>query len=147
MAFRPPKPTSWFLRAGEAVLPFVLRKVYGIVSVRYEDAELERLRKLLNERILITPNHPTNAEPAVMFDLAKRVRKPFYYLSNREAFDRAWGLFGFILQSSGAYSIIRGAPDRESFKMTRRLLTEGTNQLVIFPEGEVYSQNDTLLPF
>ncbi len=135
------------MKVCEALLPYVMRKAYGITSVRFDDVELSHLKARLGERLLFTPNHPTNAEPAVMFDLAKRLEKPFYYLSNRESFDRGWGLFGFLLQKCGVYSIIRGAPDRESFKMTRRVLTGAGNQLVIFPEGEVYSQNDSLLPF
>lgn len=130
-----------------ATLPTLLKRGYRIESVHYDDAEVERLRSLVDERVLITPNHPTHAEPIIAFHLAKKVGKPMYYLSNREAFDFAGGLFGFLLQRVGAYSILRGAPDRESFKMTRKILSEGPNHLVIFPEGEVYSQNDSLLPF
>lgn len=128
-------------------LGLVLKHVYDIVDVQFDPSESERFKGLLGERVLLTPNHPTHAEPAVLFELSKRARKPFYYLSNREAFGFAWGLFGFVLQRCGAYSIIRGAADRESFKTTRRILSEPGNQLVIFPEGEVYSQNDSLLPF
>lgn len=128
-------------------LPMLLKRGYRIVSVEYVDSEVERYRGLLDRRVLLTPNHPTHAEPVIALHLSKMVRKPFYYLSNREAFAFAWGLFGFILQRVGAYSILRGAPDRESFKTTKRLLSEGPNHLVIFPEGEVYSQNDSLLPF
>jgi hypothetical protein len=47
----------------------------------------------------------------------------------------------------GAFSVVRGTADRASFRMTRQLLTQPTSKIVIFPEGEVYSQNDTILPF
>ena len=36
---------------------------------------------------------------------------------------------------------------RESFRTTRELLAADGGRVVIFPEGEIYSQNDTLLPF
>jgi 1-acyl-sn-glycerol-3-phosphate acyltransferase len=144
--FRPPKPSAPVLWLAEVLLPTVLKRGYGIVSVRYEPEELERLRNL-PAPVLLTPNHPTHAEPAVMFHLAKTLGQRLRYLSNREAFGFAWGLFGFLLQRCGAYSIVRGAPDRESFALTRRLLSTEPARLVIFPEGEVYSQNDTLLPF
>ena len=41
----------------------------------------------------------------------------------------------------------RGSVDREAFRTTRRLLAEGTHPLVIFAEGEISRQNDTVLPF
>jgi len=43
--------------------------------------------------------------------------------------------------------VVRGTIDRESFRYTRSLLAKPKTKLVIFPEGEVYSQNETLLPF
>lgn len=147
LAFKPPKRSGLMLAIAHLTLPTVLKRGYGIVNIRYSDDEVARFRKLLSDRVLITPNHPTHAEPAIAFQLANKVGKPMFYLSNREAFGFAWGLFGFLLQRVGAYSILRGAPDRESFKMTKSLLADGPNQLVIFPEGEVYSQNDSLLPF
>lgn len=147
LGFKPPKRNALFLALANRALPTVLKRGYGIVSVRYDEQEVLRFRSILHESVLLTPNQPTHAEPAVMFDLAKRAGSTFYYLSNREAFGFAWGLFGFVLQRCGANSIVRGAPDRDSFKMTRKLLSEEGNRLVIFPEGEVYSQNDSLLPF
>src|SRR5262249_19790639 len=63
-----------------------------------------------------------------------------------EVFDWDHGLNGWWLQHMGCYSVVRGAVDRESFKMTRELLTHGKKKLVLFPEGEISRQNDTLLP-
>lgn len=147
LPFKPPKPSRFWLGVTHFFLPLLLRRGYRIVFVDFVEEEIARFRTILNERVMLTPNHPTHAEPVVVFHLAKKVDKPMYYLSNREAFGFGWGLFGFLLQRIGAYSILRGAPDRESFKTTKRILSEKPNQLVIFPEGEVYSQNDSLLPF
>lgn len=148
MPFRAPRPSSFVIRQCTRLLPRIMRKGYGIESVGYQDAELRRLQELIKEhRVLITPNHPTHAEPVVLFHLSRQIETDFYYLSNRESFDRYWGLFGWLLTRTGAYSILRGVPDRESFKFTRKVLAERIAPLVIFPEGEVYSQNDSLLPF
>lgn len=147
MPFRGPRPSRLVIDLCSKFLPQILDRGYDIVSVNYRAGEVERLKELLDHRVLITPNHPTHAEPVVMFHLSRQVQTDFYYLSNREAFDRAMGLFGWLLSRNGAYSIVRGAPDRDSFKFTRRVLSEKLAPLVIFPEGEVYSQNDTLLPF
>lgn len=83
----------------------------------------------------------------MVFDLSRVCGDRFFYLANREGFDRMGGVFGWVLQRMGAYSIVRGTIDRESFRMSRKLLSQGANRLVTFPEGEDYSQNDSLLPF
>lgn len=145
--FRPPKPNWLLLSLGRIVTRPALRWIYGIVRIEYTAEDLRGFGALGTDRILLAPNHPTNAEPVVMFHLSGVVRRRFYFVSNRESFDRVFGLFGKLLQSWGAYSIVRGAADRESFKFTRKLLAAQASKLVIFPEGEVYSQNDTLLPF
>jgi hypothetical protein len=145
--FRPPRPSGPAIGLGKLVVPAALNWGYGVVSVEYRDEEVDRLRRLSGERVLLAPNHPTTLEPVILFHLSRRVRDRFYYVANREAFDRWRGLLGLIRQLCGAYSIVRGTADRESFRMTRRLMSESPVRLVIFPEGEVYSQNDSLLPF
>src|SRR5260370_23998012 len=57
------------------------------------------------------------------------------------------GQWGWLIQRLGAYSIHRGLPDRQSLRMTRRLLAEMDRKVVIFPEGETYEHNDALIPF
>lgn len=147
MPFREPRPNRAVIAVCRKLLPTILRRGYGIVEIDYRPGELRELRSKLEERVLLTPNHPTHAEPAILYDLSREVGRDFAYLSNRESFERAWGLFGWLLRRNGAYSIIRGAPDRDSFKFTRHVLADHVAPLVIFPEGEVYSQNDSLLPF
>ena len=145
--FRTPKPKPPVIAMAKLICPMVLKRTYGIQRVNYRKEDLELLRNLRNERVLLTPNHPTTAEPAIMFHLSAQVRESFYYVANRESFNEWRGLFGWILQSCGGYSVMRGVPDRESFRTTRKLMSESSSKLVIFPEGEVYSQNDSLLPF
>jgi len=144
--FIPPEPTPWVHAAARLTMPLWMSRL-GIVGVDYDPADLERLRSLAAERVLLTPNHPTNQEPALLFHLSCAVRKPFFYLATRDSFDQFWGLWGNIIRRVGAYSVVRGATDRASYKVTRELLATRGAHLVVFPEGEVYSQNDTLLPF
>ena len=47
----------------------------------------------------------------------------------------------------GVYSVVRGAVDRDSFRMTRETLAKGGRKLVIFGEGEISHQNETIMPF
>ena len=147
MDFRPPHLSPALLRFVFRLLPLLLRRGCDVSEVEISPADLALIKSLSAHRLLITPNHPTNCDPALLFALSKAADMPFHYLACRENFDALLGLWGMIIERLGAYSVVRGTADRESFRMTRDLLAENGGKVVIFPEGEVYSQNDTLLPF
>ena len=135
------------VRLWYAVLPWALRRFCQVEAVDIPPTDAARLQSLRGERLLIAPNHPTDRDPALLFALARAADAPFHYLACRETFDGFGGLWGRIIQRLGAYSVLRGTADRESFRATRALLSAPAGKVVIFPEGETYSQNDTLLPF
>jgi len=145
--FLPPKRNLDVVRRWNRILPSFMRRYCGIESIDVPPDDLARLRALDGRRMLITPNHPTPDDPIMMFGLSRLADMPFHYLAAREIFDDVKGLKGRALQSLGAYSVVRGTPDRGSFRATRELLAADGGRVVIFPEGEIYSQNDTLLPF
>lgn len=144
--FKPPKLNGLVLGIANCFLPIALR-ARQVVGVQFQESDLAKLRALRDERLIILPNHPTNTEPAILFKLGRKVNQPFHFVACREAFDHIGGFWGWLIQRLGAYSLVRGALDRQSFDMTKKLLAEEGSKLVIFPEGEVYSQNDSLLPF
>ncbi len=145
--FRPPRLNRTTVKFCWAVLPFILRRFGDIVAVDVPPEDRVRLKALAPERLILTPNHPTIYEPFALFALSRIARMPFHYLANRETFDDHWGLSGWLIQRLGGYSVVRGTADRESFRATRAILAAPAGKVVIFPEGEIYSQNDTLLPF
>jgi len=144
--FRPARASALVSACAGVLLPEALRH-RRVERVEISDEDIARLKSLENERVVITPNHPTNTDPALIFQLSRRAGIPFNYLCCREAFDGWNGYWGWLIQRLGAYSVVRGTIDRESFRYTRALLAKPKSKLVIFPEGEVYSQNDSLLPF
>ncbi len=144
--FRPPKNNRLFIWVVKRVAGIMLRRVPKIVEVDVKEEDLRRLRELKNHRVVLTPNHSGEKEPYILFYLSKILREEFYYLTAKEVFERNI-LEGWLIQRLGAYSIIRGAVDRHSFRMTRQLLGEGKGWLVIFPEGTACGQNDTVMPF
>ncbi len=144
--FIPPKPNavlrSLLFNSAPVLLPLL-----GIAGVEYDSEELERLRALAPHTVLFTPNHPTLGEPVVMFHLSCKVEQEFYFMTAREVFKEYFGIYGWVIQHIGGYSLERGTIDRESFRKTREILAKRGAKLVVFPEGEVHLQNGTLLPF
>jgi hypothetical protein len=144
--FVPPKPTPWLRSTLVKLSPRIL-PLLGISGVEYDEADLAKLREIAPYTAMFTPNHPTLSEPVVMFHLSGTLEQPFYFVTAREVFKQAFGVYGWVIQHVGGYSLERGTVDRVSFRLTRELLGQKGNKVVIFPEGEVHLQNGTLLPF
>jgi len=51
------------------------------------------------------------------------------------------------MQGYGAFSIDREGSDKQSMKEAIRILKEGEHAMTIFPEGNVYLNNDRITPF
>jgi hypothetical protein len=121
-----------------------MKTVRRIVRVHVPETDWPRLESLRQGRAILSPNHPTTNDPLIAFFLSRRLGEPFNYIACRENFR---GPFGWLIQRLGAYSVLRGLPDRESMRMTRHLLAERDRKVVIFPEGETYEHNDVTIPF
>lgn len=115
-------------------------------SIKIMDGALERFAKLKGKHTMVCPNHSNRHDPQIMFSFGVKAGEYFNFVAAREVFDYDHGVNGWWLQHLGTYSVVRGAADRESFKTTRRILSEGPKKLVLFPEGEISRQNDTIMP-
>lgn len=144
--FRPPLDSPLLISLMKLVFPIYMKTALHDTAVQVVDGGLEKFAELKGQRALICPNHSNRHDPAVMFELSRLTGENFNFVAAREVFDWYHGLNGWWLQHMGTYSVVRGAPDRESFKTTRRILSEGKKKLVLFPEGEISRQNDTLMP-
>ena len=143
--FKPPKPNALFIRVAQSLVPLVLRGPLKISKFVIDPESLQQLRGIANCPTVLVPNHADYADASIMFTLSKRLGDQFYYMCARETFiDR---IRSFFMQRFGVYSVARGRVDRESFRTTRSLLAEGKHPLVVFAEGEISRQNDTVLPF
>lgn len=145
--FRPPKNNRVLIwLAKQFAVPFLLHHDFRVKEVELKEEDLGRLKELKGERVVLTPNHSGGKEPYILFHLSKILGQDFNYLSAKEVFEEH-SPWGWLLQGVGVYSIIRGAPDRNSFRMTQKLLIEGKRWLVIFPEGLACGLNDAVMPF
>ena len=146
-AFLPPKNSPLVERLVKLILPWLFRGPMKGLRVVVPEADLARLKAIKGKRMLLLPNHPSPEDPYILFDLSRQLDESFNYVAAREIFDHDYGARGWVLQHCGSYSIIRGKADRESFMMTKELLIAGMRRLVIFIEGEVSNENDTVIPF
>ena len=147
--FKPPKLNATAIQVAKALMPFVDRLYLKGLKLDLDAESIARLKTAHGHSAVLVPNHSARVDPIVMFLLSKQLSQQYYYMTARETFDK--GKFGdlrsFLLQRFGAYSIVRGTADRNAFRTTRELLSEGNSHLVIFAEGEISRQNDTVMRF
>ena len=147
--FKPPKLNTTVIQVAKAIMPLVNRLFLKGLTLDVDSESIARLKMIDGHPTVLAPNHAARADPIVTFLLSKQVSQQYYYMTARETFDKGkfGGLRSFLLQRFGAFSIVRGTADRNAFRTTRELLSEGSWPLVIFAEGEISRQNDTVMRF
>lgn len=138
-------PALWFT---DLTLPVLNKMLHNLESIEISETDQKTLKTFQKERLLYISNHPTTKEPGIAYHAANIMGSRFHYMAAREVFEWGFGFVGDFIQSIGAYSVLAGAPDRESLKASREILATPGGKLALFPEGEPTSgMNDTLLPF
>ena len=130
----------------DAMMPLA-KRIAGIENISIEYVPGVDIGNVFASPVLIVANHPTNMDPILLRTLGTSVGIRFNYLACREGFDGLHGAWGWAAQRIGAFSIVRGTVDRDSFRFTTNLWVEDSARIVVFPEGEVGAFNDKLLPF
>ncbi|MBL1216825.1 MAG: 1-acyl-sn-glycerol-3-phosphate acyltransferase [Planctomycetes bacterium] len=149
-----PRPGRWEARLSpfwvKLLRPIRLRKQWNEQRVaEIEVRHLDRLATVVHEGrgVMITPNHPGHADAYAMYEAADQLRWPFYFMSAWQVF-AAQGVIGrWSLRVHGCFSIDREGADRQAFRTAIEILQDKAFPLVVFPEGEVYHQNDRVTPF
>lgn len=144
--FYPPKSNRFVIWLVQSRIRSTIRRKLRVTEIDISDDDLEQLRRLKRERCLLTPSHSGGFEPHIIMYLSKLLGDSYNYVAAMELFKKS-PINRWLMPRMGVYSIIRGAVDRPSFSMTRKLLAAGERWLVIFPEGETVWQNGVLIPF
>lgn len=113
-------------------------EVIGLDSLR------DNLRK--GDRLMFTPNHPTHSDPQVMIETLRRLRVPSEFMTAWEVFVRG-RIQRWLLPRIGCFSIDRWGLDSLAIKHASEVIRQGKHSLVVFPEGNVFLQNDLVSPF
>jgi len=141
--FYPPKVRAIWTRVGWPYIRHLIRTRNRVLEI--DVAGTEHLQPLLGrgDGILLAPNHCDNGDCGVMFDLGRRLGRPFCYMAAYQIFT---GLNRWFLPRLGVFPVDREGSDLKAFKAGVEVLTAGKHPLVVFPEGEIYHMADRLTP-
>lgn len=144
-----PKPNRWV----EGLLRWVNRRFFlpgkghFVPEVRVENAEVvAEARERAGNRLLLLPNHPTHSDAAIMTEVFRRLDLPVAFMAAYDVFLRS-AFDAWCMQRMGCFSVDREGSDRASMREAVGILKAGERALVIFPEGNVYLNNDFVTPF
>lgn len=106
---------------------------------------LDQLRRPA-DRIVLMPNHPTHADASIMLEASRQAGLTTQMMAAYDVFLRS-RLDAFVMQRLGAFSVDREGSDPRAMKTALSVLQKGKHALVVFPEGNVYLENDRVTPF
>jgi len=120
---------------------------HGLTDVEVRGLEHVAAATAAGQSVLITPNHPSHADPFALLEASDRLGTPFYFMTAWQVFAMTHRLGRRVLQQHGCFSINREGHDLRAFRFAVDVLKRGERPLVIFPEGEVFHLNDRVTPF
>jgi len=143
--FIPARPSAWFISAAQQLIRIQLT-LKDRLQLHEKDVEiLSRLPT--GSGVILASNHADETDTRVCLELSRRSRRSFITMCNREAFDEMRGLAGWALQRLGYFSVERGARDLQAKSYAIEVVRGGKHVLVVFPEGEIFYQNEQLQHF
>lgn len=98
------------------------------------------------DRVVLVPNHPTHADASIMLEASRRAGLTIQTMAAYDVFLRS-RLDAFVMQRLGAFSVDREGSDPRAMKTALGVLERGKHALTVFPEGNVYLENDRVTPF
>lgn len=115
---------------------------------RVEVAGAAELRAALKpgDRLVVCPNHATHSDAPIALEALRQAGLSVQIMAAYDVFLRS-RLGAWVMQRFGSFSVDREGTDPEAMKEALRTVTEGRHALLLFPEGNVYLQNDLVTPF
>ena len=142
-----PKLKPWLTRLWRPLINRTLRTSQKITQLDVHGAEHVQQALAGGNGILVTPNHSFHYDSYALIEAAHRVGQPFHFLSAWQVFAMSKWHEQIVLQWHGCFSINREGNDLTAFKTAVDILRENPYPLVIFPEGDIYHNNDRVTPF
>ena len=140
--------TPWLVRLWRPLINRDLSRGQKIVEL--DIAGIEHVQRALKDGagVLVTPNHSFHYDSYVLIEASHRVGTPFHFLT-------AWQVFAMSKwheQLDAAMARLlqhqsRGGRPRRRSRRRSRFFKSSPYPLVIFPEGDIYHNNDRVTPF
>jgi len=145
MGFRPAQHCGWIIWTVQLwnVLDLAWHN-----RLRLDPRDLEILKRIPKDSgLILAANHSDEMDPRVCIELSRRSHRRFTYMINAEAFEEWHGLYGWLLQRLGDFSVERSGGDQAAKHYAVDVVKKGHDALVMFPEGEISYLNDLVQPF
>ena len=120
---------------------------HGLIEVEVRGLEHVQRAMASDGGVLVTPNHPSHADPFVLLEAADLLQTHMYFMAAWQVFAGTHRIGRRVLRQHGCFSVNREGNDVCAVRQAVRVLEKGTSPLVIFPEGEVFHLNDRVTPF
>jgi len=144
--FVPPREGSFYPFVIGTLLPWIVKKDYGVDRMSFVGLEKIREAHQSGKAVMLAANHCRPVDPMIVAAGCRRVGLGINTVASWHLFKQnAWQ--GFILPRLGVFSIYREGLDRESLKCCAEILFKGTRPLLIFPEGVINRTNDRVGDF
>ncbi len=148
--YYPPKPQKawmWLLWQFNRFL-YLPGKVHRINSVSLiNEEQLSGWLTRGGSHILFLCNHPTHSDPQIMEEMQRQLGVISMFMAAYDLFERRSKLDVWVLKVMGVFSVDREILDSKAIQQGVKTLVDGEYAMTIFPEGEVYHQNDRVVPF
>jgi len=142
-----PRIKPWLVRLWRPLINRNLSKNQRIVELDIGGVERVQQSLASGAGVLITPNHSFHYDSYVLIEASHRVGTPFHFLTAWQVFAMSKWHEQLMLQWHGCFSINREGADLAAFKTAVEILKSKREPLVIFPEGDIYHNNDRVTPF
>ena len=145
--FIAPKKNFFLPLLVKSLLNQLLKTLYNVTKIEISSEDIKVLKDFQDQRLIMLANHPSTVEPPLFFYISRIMQRPFEFMASRQVFEWGGGAVGWFIRRMGAYSIIAGINDKKSLQYTMNVLSRPSGKLVIFPEGEPTSgENSTFMP-
>ncbi len=123
-----------------------LPRTLAIASVQIEGVQSLQHVYRSGDRLLLTPNHPTHSDAAILLEALARARVLPAVMTAYDVFLRS-RMDAWVMQKLGCFSVDREGSDPQAMAEAAATIERGRRALVIFPEGNVYLTNDQVTLF
>jgi 1-acyl-sn-glycerol-3-phosphate acyltransferase len=142
--FVPPYTGRWWPRLIQRLLPWKLRREYGVQRVECQGLDLLRQSMDAGCGIVLAPNHCRPSDPMVVNLMCQQAGTIPFTMASWHVFKAGW-LQAFVLRRAGGFSVYREGMDRQALHAAIDIIAGGTRPLVVFPEGVITRTNDRIL--